>query len=362
MADGTPPVDIIDGIYDAALDASLWPDAVAAISAAFEGAPVAVLVNDAHSGAVPLFATAKLEPWSVDLFRRDYSTIDRNPLLQPAMTAEEGQALRLPEILGEDRYKTSAVYNDLLRPQGVRNYLSAVVLRNANVFAGFELFAPPTRREPADAEVARFEATARHIGRALKLSGYFGETPAARKSFEAALDRLEICVFLADRTGRVFWHNKAAAALLERKDGLALKCGRLAADEPADDRALVSAFIRGTDAAIRIARPSRARALVLRLHRLWHSLASPGASIAVFVKDPDRQTLSNSTLMDAFGLTEAEARIALAVSKAQGIAEAASALGLSPNTVKTTLQRIFAKTETHSQAELVRLLVSSLGL
>ena len=362
MADDTPPVDVIDGIYDAALDASLWPDAVAGISAAFEGAPVAVLVNDAHSGAVPLFATANLEPWSVDLFRRDYSTIDRNPLLQPAMTAEEGKALRLPEILGEDQYRNSAIYNDIIRPMGVRNYLSAVALRNASVFAGFEVFASPARREPADAEIARFEATARHIGRALRLSGYFGATSAGRKSFEAALDRLEICVFLADRTGRVSWRNEAAAALLERHDGLTLKCGRLAAEDPADDRALVSALICATDAAIRIGRPSRARALTLRLHRLWHSLAAPGASIAVFVKDPDRETLSPSNLMNAFGLTEAEARIALAVSKGQGIAEAASALGLSPNTVKTTLQRVFAKTETHSQAELVRLLVWSLGL
>jgi DNA-binding CsgD family transcriptional regulator len=63
--------------------------------------------------------------------------------------------------------------------------------------------------------------------------------------------------------------------------------------------------------------------------------------------------------MRAFGLTRAEARIAIALSNSPGVADAAYALGLSPNTVKTTLQRVFAKTDTHHQAELVRLLYSS---
>jgi DNA-binding CsgD family transcriptional regulator len=100
---------------------------------------------------------------------------------------------------------------------------------------------------------------------------------------------------------------------------------------------------------------------MVTLHRLWPSLGSSSGSIAVFVRDPESDHLSAANVARTFGLTEAEARAAVAVSRSQGIADAASALDLSPNTVKTTLQRVFAKTGTHSQAELVRLLFSSIG-
>ncbi|HJQ58003.1 MAG TPA: hypothetical protein VJ890_13925 [Vineibacter sp.] len=354
------PAHMIDSIYDAVVDASLWPAAVAEIGAAFKGVPVALLVNDVQSGAVPLFVTNKLEPWSIERFKRDYSTIDRNPMLRAAMTAAEGKALRLPEMLGKSGYDGSAIYNDLIRPLGVRNYLSAVAVRNATTFGGFELFQSPGARQPGRTEVARFEATARHIGRALKLSACFKSAAPPQKSLEAALHRVGMSVFLVDRLGQLCWHNTAAAALLERRDGLMFTGGRLVADDAAEDRGLASAFMRAVDDVVRISRPSGAPALILRLHHLWRSLATPGASIAVFVNDADRDALTLSNLMRAFGLTRAEARIAIALSNAPGIAEAANALGLSPNTVKTTLQRVFAKTDTHSQAELVRLLYSSL--
>nr|WP_283815780.1 helix-turn-helix transcriptional regulator [Bradyrhizobium lablabi] len=62
--------------------------------------------------------------------------------------------------------------------------------------------------------------------------------------------------------------------------------------------------------------------------------------------------------MDAFGLTQAEARVALASSSGKTMFETAQLLGLSPNTIKTHLRRVFAKTATGRQAELARLMAS----
>jgi DNA-binding CsgD family transcriptional regulator len=359
MPDIALPVQLIDSIYEAALDSSRWSETLAEISSSFDGGPVALLMNDVKTGAVPLFETSRLEPWSIEQFKRDYSTIDRNPMLPPAMTTQEGKALLFPQLLG-DRYGKSAIYNDLIRPQRLVNYMSVVVLRNASVFVGLEVFAS-SYRTPSESELARFESVARHLGRVFRLSDQLNGAAVRAKSLEAALDCLQTSVFLVDRTGRVCWHNRAAADLLAGRDCLHLRDGRLATSKLSDDRALMSAFVRGTDAIIRIASPSGSRTFVLALHRLWHSLALPGAQLAVFVSHPDWHTISASRLMSAFELTKAEARIALAVSKSQGIDAAAATLGLSPNTVKTTLQRVFAKTNTRTQAELVRLFLITLG-
>ena len=66
-------------------------------------------------------------------------------------------------------------------------------------------------------------------------------------------------------------------------------------------------------------------------------------------------------LMDAYGLTPAEARVALAASSGLTIPEVARQLNLSPNTIKTHLRKVFAKTGTNRQMELARL-VASIGL
>jgi DNA-binding CsgD family transcriptional regulator len=56
-----------------------------------------------------------------------------------------------------------------------------------------------------------------------------------------------------------------------------------------------------------------------------------------------------------FKLTPSELRVLLAIVEVGGVPEAAEALGVGPGTVKTHLLRVFAKTGTSRQAELVKL-------
>jgi DNA-binding CsgD family transcriptional regulator len=57
-----------------------------------------------------------------------------------------------------------------------------------------------------------------------------------------------------------------------------------------------------------------------------------------------------------YGVTPAEARVAIAVASQPTARKTANSLKLSQNTVKTHLRHIFAKTGTSSRVELVRLL------
>ncbi|HKA74276.1 MAG TPA: helix-turn-helix transcriptional regulator [Xanthobacteraceae bacterium] len=55
-----------------------------------------------------------------------------------------------------------------------------------------------------------------------------------------------------------------------------------------------------------------------------------------------------------FHLTPAEIRVLFAIVEVGNVPETAAVLGLSPQTVKTHLRSLFAKTATHRQAELVK--------
>lgn len=83
------------------------------------------------------------------------------------------------------------------------------------------------------------------------------------------------------------------------------------------------------------------------------------AAVLLFVIDPaNRRSIPLGQIMDAYGLTHAEARVALAASSGNTIIENAKSLGLSPNTVKTHLRHVFAKTATGRQAELASLIAA----
>jgi DNA-binding CsgD family transcriptional regulator len=82
--------------------------------------------------------------------------------------------------------------------------------------------------------------------------------------------------------------------------------------------------------------------------------------VAIFVLDP--QGASDPTarqLQLQFGLTPAEAELACEVAKGEGLVACAKALRISRATASTHLQRIFEKTGTNRQAQLVRVILAS---
>ena len=60
-------------------------------------------------------------------------------------------------------------------------------------------------------------------------------------------------------------------------------------------------------------------------------------------------------IAEFYGLTPAELRVLFALVEFGGVSDIAGALGVSPGTAKTHLRRLFAKTGTRRQVDLVKL-------
>jgi DNA-binding CsgD family transcriptional regulator len=87
-----------------------------------------------------------------------------------------------------------------------------------------------------------------------------------------------------------------------------------------------------------------------------HAPAVEDYAIIVFT-DPDLRPQPDMAVMcRAFGLTSAEARLARLLATGESLDGAATHFGITRGTASQHLKSIFAKTETHRQAELVSLL------
>ncbi|WP_174274057.1 helix-turn-helix transcriptional regulator [Sphingomonas bacterium] len=125
----------------------------------------------------------------------------------------------------------------------------------------------------------------------------------------------------------------------------------------------------------------------VRLDSVLHAIrgvpaaGSPGGSDAAVLLSPPRQTAlvtpperlavmrthsrggqrRAALLIEMFGLTESEAKLAIALADGRTIAEAAAGLGLTIETARNYSKRVYAKTNTRGQVDLVRRVIESVA-
>ncbi|MBT8413688.1 MAG: DUF4440 domain-containing protein [Boseongicola sp.] len=178
-------------------------------------------------------------------------------------------------------------------------------------------------------------------------------------------------IIQVDGDGRVIWASEKTLAQLEQFGGLTVSAGKLRAQDPRWDAELQAAIARASG-----------------MRHVWDSGFSAGGNnqfhfpcilgdregvlhCTVFVMDGminvsfDDDALIGGRIEAAaaiFGLSEAQKRLAHEVSNGLGLTDAAQALGISVNTARTHLTRIYAKTGVNSQVALVRMLMSMAAL
>jgi DNA-binding CsgD family transcriptional regulator len=175
---------------------------------------------------------------------------------------------------------------------------------------------------------------------------------------------LGVGALLVEPSLRVGARNDRAAAWLGEADGLRLEAGRLLADRCADARALRAALrcvLDGADAPVVVRVRRAASELPLVVIVAPPPIANEaGAKALVLVRNPhEPSTLDPALLQYLFELTPAEARIASRLAAGLRPREIADDQGLSVGTVRNQIKRVFAKTGTDRQAELVRVLLTA---
>jgi DNA-binding CsgD family transcriptional regulator len=92
-------------------------------------------------------------------------------------------------------------------------------------------------------------------------------------------------------------------------------------------------------------------------------LAAPFSAIAaVFLRElGDTSPFPGELFVKRYNITPAECRVLMMLTQGLPPREVAEALGISEPTVRTHIQRLLAKTESTSQADLMRLAVSAVA-
>ena len=269
------------------------------------------------------------------------------------------------ELFSERQLVKTEFYNDFARPAGLYRPMGATVRLAPGVLAVFGIEQPGTRLlfEPEDKRP--LQRMMPHLRRALQLRLTQRKSTPRGQLHAAALDALAFGVVVCEATGRIVLANTAAEGLARAGAGIILghRGKALGATVGTEARALAAlvhdAANNGPGGVIRLSgRTGGAElvALVTPLPREFGLAGGAACALVTLRSIWDNPSFSTDALIALFGMSSAQAEIALAIYNGKAPDEIAVARGVSISTVRTHLSEIFARTSAENQRDLVRLL------
>jgi len=356
--------DLISFVYDAAIDQSLWENANERVAYFVGGVGAGLFCKDIdaqHVSAPHRFGI--VWPLPVALFRQIY------PAAVGHFLAEIEQPVATADLMPFDELAATGFYEEWARPQGLIDFVSAVLDRSATSVAMFGVFRHERDGFVDDETRHRMRLIAPHMRRAVMIARMFDLKLAEAGAFADTLDGLDAGLCLVDAGGRIIHSNAAGQAILDAGDILHGVGGRLVACDAKVNQTLREVFAAAEQGDAALGTRGIAVPLIGKDGERYIAHALPLTSgarrragviytavAALFVRKAALAMSSRSELIGKiFKLTPTELRVLLAIVEVGGVPEVAAALGVADTTVRTHVGRLFEKTGASRQADLVKL-------
>jgi DNA-binding CsgD family transcriptional regulator len=287
-----------------------------------------------------------------------------------------GNVVTDESVLDKRTLRKSEFYADFWRRQGIHHAIASVVSDGRSpavatplIVLGLYRGAQRAAFSPDQTSVVRLLMP--HLQRALRTAFLFDRkgmlSAATEWVFESSSHAFAVCAI----DGLVLYANSRMERLLRAQDGLKQQQDRIVTTCGQDHAPLLRALgacaeppslpVRAVTDTLRIKRLSGKPAYLARVQRL-PCFAKPfglgvQATALLQITDPMEAPANlTETLSRRYGLTAAEARLAVALAQGETLKQAAQTFRVSHNTVRTQLKAALAKTGTHRQAELALLI------
>jgi DNA-binding CsgD family transcriptional regulator len=362
---------VIDLVYQAVTDPGAWQEVLRRLQQIFLAEVVLLARHDVAARNGTCLHQIGMDPGLVGRYESEFA--GKNPWMQADRVYQPHSVVVGEELLlNVDLVKTE-FYEHYLRPQRLLHRLCGVVCRHGPEFWYVTAARRPNQPVFDDADKRGLARLLPHVERALGLSWEFARERSARHALLDILDQLPTAIAVVDAEARPVMVNAAAEGILAMADGMAVSGRRLEALWHAERARLAqliaSACVVADGAApggggghLTVTRPSGLRPFLVIVSPLPRSFRDRSGRqrpvAAVIIKDPQAEpqasAASRREIATLYDLTRAEERLLDLILDGLALFEAAERLGVSRNTARTHMKRIYAKTGTGRQAELVR--------
>lgn len=297
----------------------------------------------------------------------DYSRVAaKNPWFDPLHSTAPGSAFLGSEILPAWELVRTSFYRTWLRPLKLRHALIGIAHSDPEQRGALFLVALRTADQSPFGRMEKqlLEAMLPTLAETGLLGVEMRALAIAADQLRIALDACSDAVILVDKTAHPLVLNTAAKLLLAQGHGITLSQGRLTAASAAETdllRRLIAEEGVGAHPNMLVLCRSCRMPLSLQFVRLPLQLrlneGSRNAAAVIVARRPGRDETAN-LFQKCYGMTRTEARLAALITGGYSLVSAASTLNISHNTARTHMKRVYCKTNTHRQVDLIKILDS----
>lgn len=363
---------LVDLLYDASLDDGRWGDIAVSIAGAFASSSAVLKTYGKRHGPQLASVTDNLrlpaqdDSWA-DHWHRNDLWVERSALL------EQGTVFTSQDLMPDTQFERTGFYQDWTRRLDIYHMVGVLFPAPQNDTGVLGVHRARSAGPYDEADRLQLMDLFPHVRRALAMRDRLQQSALAQSAALAAMERLETAVLVVDACCTVLYANQAAERLLVSGRDIRTRGTRLYLDDTLlndrlarqvrDAQRTAAGKAQPPGAAMVVARPGQlpVTLLVSPWKASWAADAAQPAAM-IFIRDPQAcATAAGQTLRDLFGLTRAEAAVAVAIGEGLSLERIAASFGVGLGTVRTHLKKALAKTATDRQAALAALVARSVA-
>lgn len=360
---------LTDNFNAAALGSSSWETALTELAEAC-GARSGQLVGFGSDAAVPFNLMTEIDPQiAIDFVAMNGGDPKVNPRVRAGLAAPTLKVLADDDYIVGDEMTRPSLYVDVCRKYDIPFICQTNLIKDQQLLIGLAVLRTARQGHITGEDRDAFKAIAPHVRTAVRTQiALEGRGPELLSS---AMESMSMAAFVCDRLGRVRTMTQDAERLVRDGNVLQLKLGYFRAALPADDVALSRAIYEAANGfgpqkaqllrTVVVRRKSREfnTPLVLDVIALpAHAHEFTFAARVLIVARGNRTSAAQSALVlqTAFGLTGAEAEVALLLAAGHAVEAIARRRAVADSTVRSQVKSIFSKLGISRQMELAALL------
>ncbi|MBA8879504.1 helix-turn-helix transcriptional regulator [Phyllobacterium myrsinacearum] len=358
---------LIGQIYLAAFDPTQWTPAIQSTRQLFNSSAVCLTNHTTNASGTWAFNTNQDEGYFRKYIEEHTHT---NPYVSSLSAGPLHRIVADRNLFDVDTFRRSAFWNEWMKPQDMYDGLCCKLNHTASSLTFVDIRRGPNQPSFENKEADLFALLTPHFERASQIN----EQMRLASALTATFSRLPFGAVLVDADLRILELNDAAGILLEAGHAELMRRNGFLTTQSQSLRQLKKLVAEacglhmdgliGTGGRMIVETSTDAGQMVNYVLEVAPAFDSPfsgltiGRCAIVIVKKID---MSNPEGLDEqiraiFKLTPSEARLAVLLAGGLALKDAAQEAGLRNTTARAYLERLFHKTGTHQQSQLVALL------